>query len=45
MNDEIAPPQIIGGKFKGVSDQQVCKWQKQLHFWSMDHNSSAENQK
>lgn len=45
MNDEIAPPQIVGGKFKGVSDQQVCKWQKQLHFWSMDHNSSAETSK
>lgn len=41
----ITPLQIMGGKFKGVSDQQVCKWWKQLHFWSMDHNSSAEKSK
>ena len=40
-----APFQIQGGKFKGVSDQQICKWSKELHFWSTLHNSCAEKSK
>lgn len=45
MHEDIAPFQILSGNFNGISNQQVCKWRRQLHFWSTLHNSSGEKSK